>query len=97
VTAFATTAISMLGHSRATLYGLNYAIYNAGSIGMALFRKHVYAVALLTAIGLLALLAVLLINAAKDGLLEASDAGDLSRVKFLLAIQTNVNVKARYN
>jgi uncharacterized protein len=56
-------------------------------------RRVAYA-APLTAI---VLLGAVLINAAQDKLLEASEAGDLSRVKFLLAVQTNVNAKALYN
>jgi hypothetical protein len=53
---------------------------------MASFRKLACAMALLTAIGLLA---AALINEAQDKLFEASAAGDLSRVKTLLALKTN--------
>jgi uncharacterized protein len=56
---------------------------------MAPVQKLACAVALLTAIGLLAVAP----NTTQDELLEASAAGDLSRVKTLLAAKTNVNAK----
>jgi ankyrin repeat protein len=59
---------------------------------MASFRKLAYFVAMLTAVGLFAFFAVV-ITAAPDKLLEASAAGDLSRVKTLLAAKYNVNAK----
>ena len=57
---------------------------------MASLRKLVYASAVLIAVGLPAAAST---NATQDSLIAASDAGDLSRVKALLAADADVNAK----
>jgi uncharacterized protein len=59
---------------------------------MAPVQKLACAVAVLTAIALFAVA----LNTTQDELLEASAAGDLSRVKTLLAAKTNVNAKDQH-